>query len=62
MDILAKLPPEKSLAIRRKLFASIAAGERPDIDAIFREAPEIDVSAFQGPDADYRPRPLVNAL
>ena len=48
MDILAKLPPEKSLAIRTKLFASIAAGERPDIDAIFREAPEIDVSAFIG--------------
>jgi mono/diheme cytochrome c family protein len=48
MDILAKLPPEKSLAIRTKLFASIASGERPDIDAIFREAPEIDVSAFIG--------------
>ena len=48
MDILATLPPEKSLAIRTKLFAAIAAGERPDIDAIFREAPEIDVSAFIG--------------
>lgn len=48
MEILDGLPEEKSLAIRTQLFRSIAAGEQPDIGAIFREIPEIDVGAFLG--------------
>jgi len=48
MDILAGLPEEKAASIRTTLFAAIASGEQPDIGAIFREIPEIDVGAFLG--------------
>ena len=48
MEILDGLPEEKSLAIRTQLFKAIAAGEQPDIGAIFREIPDIDVGVFLG--------------
>lgn len=42
------LPEERALAVRTELFASVASGGRPDIDKIFRENPEIDVSTLLG--------------
>jgi mono/diheme cytochrome c family protein len=48
MDILADLPEEKSMSIRSKIFAAVAAGKQPDIGEIFREIPEIDVGKFLG--------------
>lgn len=47
-DAINSLPEERALAVRTQLFASIASGEQPDIDKIFRENPEIDVSLFLG--------------
>lgn len=42
------LPEERAQAIRTELFAAVASGGRPDIDKIFRENPEIDISTFLG--------------
>jgi mono/diheme cytochrome c family protein len=42
------LPEERALAVRTELFASVASGGRPDIDKIFRENPEIDISTLLG--------------
>jgi mono/diheme cytochrome c family protein len=42
------LPEERAAAVRAELFASVAGGGRPDIDKIFRENPEIDISALLG--------------
>lgn len=42
------LPEERAAAVRAELFASVAGGGRPDIDKIFRENPEIDVSTLLG--------------
>ncbi len=42
------LPEERALAVRTELFAAVASGGRPDIDKIFRENPEIDVSTLLG--------------
>lgn len=61
-DILDGLPEEKASAIRGQLFAAVASGEQPDIGAIFRQIPEIDVGVFlsggnndQGSVAGYAP-------
>ena len=48
MDALNSLPEERAIAVRTQLFQSMAAGETPDIDRIFRENPEIDVGLFLG--------------
>jgi hypothetical protein len=42
------LPEERAAAVRAELFASVAGGGRPDIDKIFRENPEIDISTLLG--------------
>lgn len=42
------LPEERAAAVRAELFASVAGGGQPDIDKIFRENPEIDVSTLLG--------------
>ncbi len=42
------LPEERAAAVRAELFAAVAGGGRPDIDKIFRENPEIDVSTLLG--------------
>lgn len=48
INAINSLPEERALAIRTELFASLAAGEPPDIDKIFQENPEIDVSFLLG--------------
>lgn len=42
------LPAERAQAIRTQIFAAAAAGKQPDIDRIFRENPDIDVSILLG--------------
>ena len=42
------LPEERALAVRTELFAAVERGGPPDIDKIFRENPEIDVSTLLG--------------
>lgn len=48
MDAINSLPQERATAVRTQLFQSMASGEAPDIDRIFRENPEIDVGLFLG--------------
>ncbi|WP_339856714.1 hypothetical protein [Pseudohongiella acticola] len=48
MEAINSLPEERARAIRTQMFASIAAGEQPDIDRIFRENPDIDVGVLLG--------------
>jgi hypothetical protein len=47
-DLMASLPAEKAQSIRTTLFAAIAAGQEPDIGAIFKEIPDLDISSFLG--------------
>lgn len=48
VDLLASLPAEKAQMIRTKLFAALASGQQPDIGAIFKEIPEVDIGVFLG--------------
>ena len=48
MDAINSLPEERAITVRTQLFQSMASGEAPDIDRIFRENPEIDVGLFLG--------------
>ncbi len=48
MDAISSLPEERANAVRTKLFAAFATGERPDLDSLFREIPDLDVGAFIG--------------
>lgn len=48
LQAINSLPEERAAAVRAEMFASIAAGENPDIDKIFRENPEIDVGVLLG--------------
>ncbi len=52
MNLLASLPAEKAQKIRNDLFAAVASGQQPDIGAIFKEFPELDISAFLGGNND----------
>ena len=47
-DLMASLPAEKAQSIRTTLFAAIAADQEPDIGAIFKEIPDLDISSFLG--------------
>lgn len=48
IQVINSLPEERAQAIRAQMFAAAAAGQQPDIDRIFRENPDIDVSALLG--------------
>ncbi|MEX2468727.1 MAG: hypothetical protein WD396_03135 [Pseudohongiellaceae bacterium] len=48
IQAINSLPEERAQAIRAEMFAAMAAGERPDIDKIFRENPDIDVGVLLG--------------
>lgn len=48
LQALNRLPAERAQAIRAQMFAAVAAGERPDLDRIFRENPDIDVGFILG--------------
>lgn len=53
LQAINSLPPERAAAVRAQMFAAIAAGEQPDLDAIFRDNPDIDVGfILGGGDAD----------
>ena len=43
-----QLPEERAAGIRAELFTAVATGERPDMDRILRENPDIDVSFLLG--------------
>ncbi|MCY4263781.1 MAG: hypothetical protein OXE78_02865 [Gammaproteobacteria bacterium] len=46
------LPEERAATIRADIFTAVAAGKQPDIDKIFRENPDIDVSSLIGGNDD----------
>ena len=48
MEAINSLPEERAAAIRAEVFASVAAGEFPDIEKIFTENPDIDVGTILG--------------
>ncbi len=48
LQAINSLPPERAAAIRAEMFAAVAAGQQPNIDKIFRENPDIDVSLLLG--------------
>ena len=48
IEAINSLPEERALAVRTELFSSLASGQQPDIDKIFRDNPEIDVGIFLG--------------
>lgn len=53
LQAINSLPPERAAAVRAQMFAAVAAGEQPDLDAIFRDNPDIDVGfILGGGDAD----------
>ena len=42
------LPEDRAAAIRAEVFTAVASGGQPDIDRIFRENPDIDISPLIG--------------
>ncbi len=48
VQAINSLPEERAVAIRTEIFAAMAAGEQPDIDAIFAANPDIDVGSLLG--------------
>ena len=48
VDAINSLPEERAVVIRTQIFAAMAAGESPDIDRIFAENPDIDISSLLG--------------
>ena len=48
LQAINSLPEERAQAIRAEMFTSIAAGEQPNLDKIFRENPDIDVGFIIG--------------
>lgn len=48
LQAINSLPAERAAAIRAQMFSAIAAGEQPDLDAIFRDNPDIDVGFILG--------------
>ena len=48
VDAINSLPEERAVVIRTQIFAAMAAGEPPDIDRIFAENPDIDISSLLG--------------
>jgi len=48
LQAINSLPAERAAAIRAEMFATIAAGEQPNLDKIFRENPDIDVGFILG--------------
>ncbi|MDP6415489.1 MAG: hypothetical protein QGG54_10790, partial [Gammaproteobacteria bacterium] len=52
LEAINSLPEERAAPIRAELFASVAAGEFPDIEKIFTENPDIDVGTLLGGGGD----------
>jgi len=48
VEAINSLPEERAVAIRSEIFAAMVAGERPDIDRVFAENPDIDLGALLG--------------
>ena len=48
MNAINSLPEERAAAIRGQMFAAFATGERFDIDRLFAENPDIDISFILG--------------
>lgn len=48
VEAINSLPEERAVVIRTQIFVAMAAGESPDIDRIFAENPDIDISSLLG--------------